>query len=203
MAWSGCKPEVTHFRIFGSRALARIPSEKRKALDPQSTACIFVGYFDDVKGYKLIDPSTNQLFIEQSVQFEEIPLHEPLESHVETFVPLHAPNIRDDESTHSDHDSNLISKFDGEHEHEYADPHPFSPKRTMILREIYAQTTPQDAGDLVGDPVDPRTWYQFEDPSHALTATEPVIPMHCYMVLSSDPQAYVEAAGNPLWEDAM
>jgi hypothetical protein len=25
-AWSGLKPEVTHFRIFGSRAWARIPS---------------------------------------------------------------------------------------------------------------------------------------------------------------------------------
>ena len=37
-AWSGCKPEVTHFRIFGSLGWARISSEKRKALDPQSTA---------------------------------------------------------------------------------------------------------------------------------------------------------------------
>ena len=30
-AWSGYKPDVTHFRIFGSRAWARIPTEKRKA----------------------------------------------------------------------------------------------------------------------------------------------------------------------------
>jgi hypothetical protein len=36
-AWSGLKPEVTHFRIFGSRAWARIPSGKRKALNQQST----------------------------------------------------------------------------------------------------------------------------------------------------------------------
>jgi hypothetical protein len=36
-AWSGLKLEVTHFRIFGSHAWARIPSGKRKALDPQST----------------------------------------------------------------------------------------------------------------------------------------------------------------------
>jgi hypothetical protein len=36
-AWSGLKPEVTHFHIFGSCAWARIPSEKGKALDPQST----------------------------------------------------------------------------------------------------------------------------------------------------------------------
>ena len=57
-----------------------------------------MGYPDDVKGYRLIDPSTDKLFIERSVQFEEIPLHAPLESHVETYVPLLAPHIRDDES---------------------------------------------------------------------------------------------------------
>jgi hypothetical protein len=32
--WSGLKPKVTHFHIFGSRAWAKITSEKRKALDP-------------------------------------------------------------------------------------------------------------------------------------------------------------------------
>jgi hypothetical protein len=29
-AWSGLKSKVTHFRIFGPHAWARIPSEKRK-----------------------------------------------------------------------------------------------------------------------------------------------------------------------------
>jgi hypothetical protein len=58
-AWNGLKPEVTHFHIFDSHPWAWIPSEKRKALDPQSTECIFVGYHDGVKGYKLIDLSSN------------------------------------------------------------------------------------------------------------------------------------------------
>ena len=31
-ARSGHKPDVTHFRIFGSKAWVRIPTEKRKAL---------------------------------------------------------------------------------------------------------------------------------------------------------------------------
>ena len=96
-----------------------------------------MGYLDDVKGYKLIESSTYQLFIERSVQFEEIPLHAPLESHAETFVPLPTPHIRDDESSHSDHDSYLSSKSDREHEHEYVDPPPFSAERTRSLREIY------------------------------------------------------------------
>ena len=68
---------MTHFRIFGSRAWARILSEKRKALDPQSIECIFVGYLNSVKGYRLIDLSSDWLIIERSVQFEESVLHVP------------------------------------------------------------------------------------------------------------------------------
>ena len=66
-AWSGLKSEVTHFHNFGSHASTQIPSEKRKALDPQSTECIFVGYHDGVKGYRLIDLSLDRLIIERSV----------------------------------------------------------------------------------------------------------------------------------------
>jgi hypothetical protein len=65
--WRSLEPKVTHFHIFGSCAWAKIPSEKRKALDPHSIDCIFVGYLDNVKGYRLIDPSTDRLIIECSV----------------------------------------------------------------------------------------------------------------------------------------
>ena len=65
---------MTHFRIFGSKAWARIPKEKRKDLQPQSQECLFVGYSEDSKGYKLIKLSSNKFFIERSVQFEEEPL---------------------------------------------------------------------------------------------------------------------------------
>ena len=45
--WSGHKPDVTHFKIFGLKAWARIPTKRRKALQPQSQECLFVGYFED------------------------------------------------------------------------------------------------------------------------------------------------------------
>ena len=65
---------MTHFRIFGSKPWTRIPTEKRKALQPQRQECLFVGYSKYSKGYKLIKLSTNKSFIERSVQFQEEPL---------------------------------------------------------------------------------------------------------------------------------
>ena len=66
-SWSGNNPYVTHVRIFGSKAGAKIPTEKRKASQPQIQECPFVGYSEDSKGYNLINLSTNKAFIERSV----------------------------------------------------------------------------------------------------------------------------------------
>ena len=49
-AWFGHKPNVSNFRIFGSRARARIPSEKRNALQQKRKECIMVGYGEDTNG---------------------------------------------------------------------------------------------------------------------------------------------------------
>ena len=48
-AWFGHKPSVSHFRVFGSKAWARIPPEKRKALKPQIKQSIMVGYVEYAK----------------------------------------------------------------------------------------------------------------------------------------------------------
>ena len=56
------KLDVTHFKIFGSKAWDRIPTENRKALHPQSQEFLFVGYFEYSKGYKLIKLITNKIF---------------------------------------------------------------------------------------------------------------------------------------------
>ena len=72
-AWSGKKPKVTHFIIFGSHAWTRIPSDRRKAMEDQSKECIFVGYIEGVKGYRLLDTTLDTLFIHRIVKFEEGP----------------------------------------------------------------------------------------------------------------------------------
>jgi hypothetical protein len=73
---------VSHFRIFGSRAWAHIPTDKRKDLDPQSVECIFIGYLEGVKGYRFLDFHTEKFILAQSVKFEEESLHDFLEDSV-------------------------------------------------------------------------------------------------------------------------
>ena len=69
------KPDVLNLRVFGSTAWARIPLDKRRALQPQSIECLFIGYPDESKGFKLLDIKIKQIIIERSVKFDE-PLQE-------------------------------------------------------------------------------------------------------------------------------
>jgi hypothetical protein len=40
-------------------------------LQPKSEKCIFVGYFEDVKGYRLLKPHCNEIIIIINVKFDE------------------------------------------------------------------------------------------------------------------------------------
>jgi hypothetical protein len=105
-----------------------------------------------VTRYKYIDPSTYQLIIERSVQFEESLLHAPHEPHVGTFF---LPLVRDDESTHSNSNSDLSSdtkSYDSKH----VDAQSIQTNEKPQQRPKWAHTTLQDARDLVGDPTDLR-----------------------------------------------
>jgi hypothetical protein len=70
-AWTKIKPDVSHLCVFGSIAWAHILDEKRKTLHPKSEKCIFVGYSEDVKGYKLLQPHFNEIIIRRDVKFDE------------------------------------------------------------------------------------------------------------------------------------
>ena len=70
-ALHGYKPNVSHLRVFGSKSWARIPLNKRRAFQAQSSECILLGYAEDEKAYKLMLVATRRCFIERSVKFQE------------------------------------------------------------------------------------------------------------------------------------
>ena len=102
--------------------------------------CLFVGYSEDSKGYKLINLSTNKSFIERCVQFQEEPLAAMEVG--ESSSPPETLNVREEIVEHADSDmsdnDDLIS-----------DPNsPTGPK--------WAAKTIHAAGELAGNLNDPR-----------------------------------------------
>ena len=66
-AWSGYTPSVAHLRIFGCVAYAQVPEVKRKKLDNHGEKCIFIGYSEESKAYKLYNPLTKKLVVSRDV----------------------------------------------------------------------------------------------------------------------------------------
>src|SRR3984957_14053646 len=60
-AWTGEKPSLSHLKVFGCRAFAHIPDEKRTKLEPKAIECVFVGYSLTSKAYRLYDPIGQRL----------------------------------------------------------------------------------------------------------------------------------------------
>jgi len=70
-AWSGTKQGVTHMKVFGCVAYAHILDQLRKKLDNKGEKCIFIGFSEESKAYRLYKPSTKKLIVSRDVQFIE------------------------------------------------------------------------------------------------------------------------------------
>jgi hypothetical protein len=70
--WSGKKPSLQHLRVFGCDAYVHVPKENRSKLDKKAEKCIFIGYKDGVKGYKLWNPETKKNVYSRDVVFREV-----------------------------------------------------------------------------------------------------------------------------------
>ncbi|GAU47763.1 hypothetical protein TSUD_193000 [Trifolium subterraneum] len=70
-AWSGSKPYVHHFRVFGCLAHTHVPEAHRKKLDGRSIKCVLLGVSEESKAYKLYDPAEKKIIVSRDVIFEE------------------------------------------------------------------------------------------------------------------------------------
>ena len=69
--WTNHSCDYSNMEIFGCEAYALTPKNQRSKLDPRSKKCIFVGYDDVTKGYRLWDPTAHKIVISKHVNFYE------------------------------------------------------------------------------------------------------------------------------------
>jgi hypothetical protein len=58
--------------VFGCDTYVHVPKENRSKLDKKAEKCIFIGYKDGVKGYKLWNLETKKIVYSRDVVFREV-----------------------------------------------------------------------------------------------------------------------------------
>ena len=69
--WTGHKPNVAHFKIFGCVTYVHVPNEKRIKLEDKSYKCVFLGVSEESKAYRLYDPESKKIVTSRDVIFAE------------------------------------------------------------------------------------------------------------------------------------
>jgi hypothetical protein len=70
--WSGKKPHIGYFKVFGCTAYALIPKADRDwKFAERARKCIFLGYPDDRRGYRLWDIEKKMIRFSRDVRFNE------------------------------------------------------------------------------------------------------------------------------------
>jgi hypothetical protein len=68
------KPDVSHFRIFGSKVVARkTESDSLSKMEPRGEDGRFMGYSRDSRGYLIWFPHKNKLMVRRDVKFIDSP----------------------------------------------------------------------------------------------------------------------------------
>ena len=70
---TGEKPDLSYFRVFGSSGFYRVDDSKRSKLDPKANRCLFLGYSETSKAYRVWDYELSRVVITRSVVLNERP----------------------------------------------------------------------------------------------------------------------------------
>jgi hypothetical protein len=69
--WYKKKPDLEHIRIWGCIAYVHTQKEKCSSLDPHMEKCIFIGYPEGYKGWRLYNPITKKIIISEHAEFDK------------------------------------------------------------------------------------------------------------------------------------
>jgi hypothetical protein len=69
--WTGSPIDVCHLKIFGCKVSVHVPRQKRGKWDAKATEGIFIGYSDNIKDYRIMDPKTGEVQVARDVKLFE------------------------------------------------------------------------------------------------------------------------------------
>lgn len=70
-AFFGKRPDVSHFKIFGSSVFFHVTKDARKKLEPIVELGILVGYIDTPHNYWVFLPTSQRIVVCRDLKFDE------------------------------------------------------------------------------------------------------------------------------------
>ena len=69
-SFSSKKPDVAHFKIFGSSVYFHVTKDARKKIEITTDFGIFLGYTDTPHNYRVYFPSHKMIMVRRDVKFD-------------------------------------------------------------------------------------------------------------------------------------
>jgi hypothetical protein len=106
-AFTGKKPDVSHFKIFGSSVYVHVTKDARKKLEPTAEVGIFVGYTETPHNYRVYFPNSKMTVMRQDIKFDEgkamrLSLERELDLHAEEELLVPKDESQDVDQPHEE-----------------------------------------------------------------------------------------------------
>ncbi|GAU16044.1 hypothetical protein TSUD_339150 [Trifolium subterraneum] len=199
-AWSGTKPSVAYFRVFGCLGYAHIPDAHRKKLDPKSIKCVHLGVSEESKAYKVYDPIQKKIIISRDVVFNETQGWEWGEKNKEHDIPP----VLDIDASSTDEPEILIDETEGQADIENENSAHEEPPH-------HSETEPSEYEEDLEDTLPPRSrrppgWVRdYVTNIEELDEAEQAANLNNLAVFcdNEDPTCYEDAVKLVVWRHAM
>lgn len=201
-AWSGIKPSVAHFRVFGCLAHVHIPDTKRKKLDDKSVQCVLLGVSEESKAYRLYDPATKKIIVSRDVIFDEAKgWNWTVQQEGASFVDLYWGEPLEDENTNAD--PVVVDSINTDADLAIAGGTNSDGSTTMnnaSTEDVVTEDTPEVINRNTRSRREP-AWMQDYIPGEELSEEDDSI--FFAMFIGSDPISFQEAVKISKWRQAM
>lgn len=106
-AFTGKKPDVSHFKIFGSSVYVHVNKDVRKKLEPTVEVRIFVGYTETPHNYRVYFLNSKMTIMRRDIKFDEgkamrLLLERELDLHVEEELLVPKDESQDVDQPHEE-----------------------------------------------------------------------------------------------------
>ena len=176
------KPDISHMRVFGSKAYVHIPKQFRRKLDPLSKPGIFIGYEANSKAYRIL-LDDGKITVSRDVMFDEAQMHSTADPAPSTTLLIQEESESDLSDEGSDTGSDTSS--------ETSQSSPAPSEAATIPSEAAATGSPTAESSSEAQPrypgrqrQKPKEWYKASAMAAQCTQLE-------------EPQTYEEAIRSP------